>query len=319
MKKKDAPKVNFFDGVNKKLIYLLSLSLVIVSTIALSFVHAKGVEPKDAPVALSTPIPTLRPMPKPVFTGTSISPIISAQGALVLEVATNTILFEKNPDTKLLPASTTKIISALVAMDYYKKDDVATVGDRKIEGQKMGLTSGERLYAWDLIEALLVYSANDAAITLAENYPGGEKAFVDAMNRKNEDLGLSDTHFENPVGYDGVGNYTTSRDLVKASVYAVKIPYFADIVSRDHVEIASLETEKNYNLKSTNELLTEVDGVLGVKTGWTENARENLVTYLVRDNRKLMIALLGSQDRFGETKELINWVFENYQWKVISD
>ena len=101
------------------------------------------------------------------------------------------------------------------------------------------------------------------------------------------------------------------------SEQAMNNPYFAKIVATESYLAESVGGEIRHKLVNINELIGEVDGVLGVKTGWTENARENLVTYIERDGHSVMIALLGSQDRFGETKELINWIFENYSWEEV--
>ncbi|MFV1917656.1 MAG: D-alanyl-D-alanine carboxypeptidase family protein, partial [Patescibacteria group bacterium] len=219
-----------------------------------------------------------------------------------------------NPDKPLLPASTTKIITALIAMDYYRKDAVVRVGRIKTEGQRMGLIFGEEITVDSLLKGLLIASANDAAEVLAQGYPGGKEAFVAAMNRKATEVNLDNTNFTNPSGFDTVGHFSTARDLVRISSHAMQIPYFSEIVGTGEALVESVDGRFVHKLVNVNELVGEVEGVLGVKTGWTENARENLVTYVERDGRRVMIAVLGSQDRFGETKELIDWIFENYEW-----
>jgi D-alanyl-D-alanine carboxypeptidase len=181
----------------------------------------------------------------------------------------------------------------------------------------MGLINGEKMKVEDLLYGLLVYSANDAAEVLAQNYPGGRDAFVGAMNAKAVELHLENTSFKNPTGLDGNGHVTTARDLIRGASLAMQIPEFARIVGTKQAVVKSENGKIVHRLTNINELLGVVEGVLGVKTGWTENARENLVTYIERDNKKIMIALLGSQDRFGETKELIDWIFANYAWKEV--
>ena len=111
---------------------------------------------------------------------------------------------------------------------------------------------------------------------------------------------------------------STARDLVRLSSVAIKNETFAQIVATKEEVVKSQDGKISHKLVNLNKLVGEVEGVLGVKTGWTENARENLVTYVDRGGHKVMIALLGSQDRFGETKELIEWIFKNYEWKEIS-
>lgn len=256
-------------------------------------------------------------VPIPVLTGQSY-PIFSAQAALAIDLDSGIVLYEKDPDKLLLPASTTKIVTALVAMDYYLPYEILSVPNIKFEGQRMRLVFGEKLSMDSLMKGLLIFSANDAAEVLASEFPGGREAFISAMNAKARQLNLDNTEFKNPSGLEAVGHVSTARDLIRVSEIAMENPYFAEIVGTKETKVTSVDGKIEHKLTNINELLGSVDGVAGVKTGWTENARENLVTYIERDGRKIMIALLGSQDRFGETKELIEWIFENYKWEEVS-
>jgi D-alanyl-D-alanine carboxypeptidase (penicillin-binding protein 5/6) len=269
--------------------------------------------------------------PLPVLNSGATFPILSAQAVLAVDVTSGVSLYEKDPDKKLLPASTTKIVTALTAMDYFSPGDILTVKNVSVEGQKMHLVPGEKITFDDLLYGLLVYSANDAAEVIAQNYclralactgqtaTGicGRDAFVAAMNAKARELSLIDSHFTNPVGLDGAGHFTTARDLIRASEVAMQYPHFAEIVATKEKVVKSTDGKLAHYLANVNELLGKVDGVLGVKTGWTEAARENLITYIVRDNRKVMLVVLGSSDRFGETKGLIDWIFTNYKWEEV--
>ena len=258
--------------------------------------------------------------PLPVLGANTFYPVLSAQGVYAVDVDSGISLYEKNPDAPLLPASTTKIITALVALDYYQLDSVLTVGKEvNVTGQKMRLYPGEKMKVEDLLYGLLVYSANDAAEVLAKNYEGGYDAFINAMNAKAQSLSLANSHFDNPVGLDGNSQRSTARDLVRVSEVAMRNPTFSKIVGTKDKVVTDVSGKILHNLKNVNELLGIVTGVVGVKTGWTESSRENLVTYIVLDNHKIMIALLGSSDRFGETKELINWIFENYNWQEVKN
>ena len=302
-----------------KFLYLLILGFVFIASSALVLSKKKVVEAVLQVVApevkqMSKEYP---PLPKLSLNSTPF-PIISAQAALVIDLDSMISLYEKNPDTPLLPASTTKIVTALVAMDYYSDDSILTVDGLRIPGQTMGLVRGETLTAKSLLEGLLIYSANDAAEVLAENFAGGRSAFIQAMNTKAEDLKLINSHFENPTGFDNGTHYSTARDLIRVSQVAMQNPRFARIVRIKEETVTSVDGKTKHKLASTNQLLGLVPGVLGVKTGWTEEARENLVTYLERDGHRVMFALLGSQDRFGETKELINWIFTNYKWERVT-
>jgi len=298
-----------------KLLYLSILSFVFVTSTALLL--TKNSVPLRSRIVTNEKAFT----PVPVLASDSSFPIISAQAALAVDLNSGVSLYEKNPDKSLLPASTTKIVTALTAMDYYPRDTVLTVGKVGIDGQKMGLVTGEKIKVSDLLYGLLVYSANDAAKVLAQNYCAGtcgEAAFVQAMNVKALHLSLKNTKFSNPAGLDdGDGHMTTARDLVRVSSVAMQIPEFAKIVGTKSIVVKSTDGKIVHRLTNINELLGKVAGVEGVKTGWTEGARENLVTYINRDNHKVMIAILGSQDRFGETRELIDWIFGNYSWQPV--
>jgi D-alanyl-D-alanine carboxypeptidase len=202
-------------------------------------------------------------------------------------------------------------------MDYYLPETVIKVGNVSVEGQKMRLVPGEEIKVSDLLYGLLVYSANDAAEVLAQNYMGGREAFIDAMNIKAKELNLNHSHFTNPAGLDDDTLTSTAKDLTRVATIAMQNPYFSEIVRTKEKVVKSVDGKIVHRLTNVNELLGKVDGVMGVKTGWTENARENLVTYVDRNNHKIMIAILGSQDRFGETKELINWIFKSYEWQEV--
>jgi D-alanyl-D-alanine carboxypeptidase (penicillin-binding protein 5/6) len=293
-----------------RFLYLSLLSFVFIATTALAF-PSKTRLPEgetDEYIKLAS-LPTL---PKAVT-----FPILSAQAALAVDLDSGVTLYEKNPDAPYLPASTTKIVTALVAMDFYPLDSVLTVGNAKIEGRRMGLLWGEKIKVDGLLYGLLMFSANDAAEVLAANFPGGRDTFVAAMNLKARELHLENSSFSNPSGLDEDVQVTTARDLIRIADYAMQNPHFAEIVRTKSAEVKSVDGRISHKLVNINELVGSVDGVLGVKTGWTEEARENLATYIERDGRRVMIVVLGSQDRFGETKELIEWIFENYEWKEV--
>lgn len=254
----------------------------------------------------------------PVLKDKNSFPVLTAQGVYAYDVDSGVVLYEKNPDMILFPASTTKIITALVAMDSYTMDQVLNVGTLKVVGSKMGLLWHEQMTTHDLLYGLLVLSANDAAEVFASNYPEGREGFVAKMNEKAKELHAYNTNFKNPSGLDQDGQMTTAKDLARIASQAMQKPEFAQIVGTKEYTAKSADGNIVHPLSNRNELLGKVDGVLGIKTGWTENARENLVTYVNRNNRKVIISLLGSQDRFSETEELINWIYENFEWKNLS-
>lgn len=308
------PKSQPFDKKNNFMFFVAICFVFMVSVGMLLYSESL---PKNDPMPQTKLNPKVFP-PNPVLGTTTTFPILSAQAVLAVDEKSGVPLYEKNPDAPLLPASTTKIVTALVSLDFYNLDDVLIIGPGvKVEGQKMGLVVGEQIRAEDLLYGLLVYSANDAAVALAENYPGGYPAFIEAMNKKAKDLHMANSRFENPVGLDGNAQRSTARDLVRVTEVAMKDPVFAKIVGTKRIIVTDVTGSFKYDLKNLNILLGSVEGVNGVKTGWTESARENLVTSIERNGHTITIALLGSQDRFGETKELIDWIFASYNWEEV--
>ena len=250
----------------------------------------------------------------PVSNNISV-PQLSARAVLAKDLTSNTILYQKDAKVSFPIASTTKIMTALVASEYFKQNSIlrvkigATVG-----GSKVGLIPGEDLSFRSLLYGMLLNSGNDAAFTLAENYPGGVSEFVSAMNRKAADLDLQNTHFDNPAGFDSPTHYSSAKDLAKITEEALKNASLSRIFATKQTDIVSLDKKYTHSLANLNKLLSQVRGVLGVKTGFTEEAKENLVTYVDREGHQVLIVVLGSDDRFGESTKLIEWVYSNFQW-----
>ncbi|MGB9911364.1 MAG: D-alanyl-D-alanine carboxypeptidase family protein [Microgenomates group bacterium] len=269
---------------------------------------------------INFPIPPL--FSYPVNQNKELPPKLTARSVVVMDKNSSVVLYSRNENLWVLPASTTKIMTALVALDYYPLEKVLTVGKIEALGQKMDLKEGEKITVLNLLYGLLVSSANDAALVLAQNYPGGVPGFVSAMNFKAKQLNLINTYFANPTGLDSDKegkilldySYTTALDLARLTSWALNNSLFKKIVSTQKVTVTDISGKIVHPLYNLNLLLGSEEGVLGVKTGWTEEAGECLVTYVQRDNKEIIIVVLGSKDRFGETKKLINWVFNNFQW-----
>ncbi len=242
-------------------------------------------------------------------------PFFTARAVLVKDLGTGTILYQKDSNISYPIASTTKIMTALVASEYFKQNSVLIVGSSaNIPGSRVGLTYGEDLTFRSLLYGMLLNSGNDAAFTLAENYPGGLLGFVSEMNKKVIELGLKNTRFNNPAGFDSPTHYSSASDLAKITIEAIKNPTLARIFATKETNIVSVNKKYTHRLFNLNRLLSDVQGVLGVKTGRTEGAKENLVTLVERNNHKILLVILGSDDRFGETTGLINWAYSNFQW-----
>ncbi len=237
---------------------LLTFVFITSSALALSRFNEK-------PIVIREKIELMSFTPIPELSDSSNFPILSAQAALAVDIDSGLSLYEKNPNTPYLPASTTKIITALVAMDNYSLETNLTVGKFWVEGQKMGLREGEKIRVDDLLQGLLIFSANDAAEVLALNYPGGRSAFIDAMNEKARTLSLENSNFKNPTGLDGNGHSSTARDLVRVSEVAMRNKKFAQIVATKEKSVTSVDGKIAHKLINLNELVGKVEGVLGLK------------------------------------------------------
>lgn len=246
-------------------------------------------------------------------------PDLTAEGIMIVDLPSNVTLYEKHANNKFNPASTTKITTALVALDHYQLDDILTVGRVETEGRTMKLISGEKMTFESLLYGALVHSANDAAYTIAENYPGGVVNFVKAMNQKVETINLKDTHFGNPIGFDDEFTYTTPVELTKIAKMALNNKTLSKIVGTKAITVSDVDYANFHSLTSVNELLGKIAGVAGVKTGYTENGGEILVSEIKKNGHSVLMVVLKSQDRFKETTILIDWIFNNFAWKNITD
>lgn len=244
------------------------------------------------------------------------TPSVSAYGVYAIDLDKGEVLYEKNSQTRLAMASTTKIMTALIASKYFKAGEVLTVPSQAlVGGSSMDLYPGEMMTFRSLLYGMLLNSGNDAAFTIALNYPGGLDNFVTQMNNKALEMGLKNTHFTNPAGFDNPGHYTSASDMVAIAKEFSSDPLLAKIVATKETSVVSYDKSKFHPLLNLNRLLGE-DGVVGIKTGKTEASGENLVTLVERDNHRVLIVLLNSVDRFGETKSLYDWIFTNYSWRV---
>lgn len=255
------------------------------------------------------------PAPYPVFQNKNLFPRLTAESIYVIDVDSMVTLYEKNADKPLLPASVTKIMTALVVLENYPLNQVLAFDGAKIEGNGFGLKKGEQMSVENLLYGALVGSGNDAAYVLASNFPSGLNGFVERMNRKAEELNLLNTHFVNPMGLDQEGQYSTAKDLAMLSIAALKNPRFARIVATPALSITDITGRTIHNLKNTNELVSEDSGFTGIKTGWTENAGECLVALYNKDSHRIITVVLHSQDREKETKQITGWFLDNFVWE----
>ncbi|MDO8429011.1 MAG: D-alanyl-D-alanine carboxypeptidase family protein [Candidatus Daviesbacteria bacterium] len=241
-------------------------------------------------------------------------PEISAVASLVWDLDSDTVLFSKEVDKKVPIASTTKIMTALVATKYFKPNQILTVYDlSEAGGSSMGLKKGEQIMFRGLLYGLLLNSGNDAAFTIADNYPGGRASFIAAMNQEVFQMGLLSSKFDNPAGFDSPNHYSSASDLAKISVLALEDPYLVRIFATRETSVSSVDKSYTHHLTNLNKLL-DLPGVIGIKTGTTPQAKENLVGLVEIKDRKILTIVLGSDNRFKETEKLLKWVEQNFSW-----
>jgi D-alanyl-D-alanine carboxypeptidase len=243
-------------------------------------------------------------------------PVLSAKTAIALDRDSQVVLFEKNARIRFSTASTAKIMTALVALDHYALDDVLRIQTAYVEGSGLRFQVGEQFRFEDLLYAMLLPSANDAAVALADNYPGGKVAFVAKMNEKAEQLHLSDTHFIDPIGIEDDGDYTTALDLARLATVASHDVIFSRITGTQNKLITNRAFTRSYPLQNLNKLLG-YNGVIGMKTGTTEGAGEVLVTSAIINNHPVIIIVMNSTQRFIDTQMLLEFIKENVSYVAL--
>ncbi len=258
-----------------------------------------------------TAIQPIKIQPIPI-TNNAPPPFVTAEGVYVVELDSFSTLYEKNSQAKFFPASTTKIITALVAADLYQPDKIITINQASVEGQIMNLVPNERITAENLLYGILVHSGNDAAYALANEH--GFNNFIQMMNTKAQEIGMKNSHFKNPAGLDDMEQMTTPFDLALAGRELLQNPYLRKMVSTKEIIISDVDYRQFHTLTNVNKLLGEVQGLGGLKTGYTELAGENLVSFYRKDNHDYIIVILKSQDRFLDTRTIVTWIDSNVQY-----
>jgi D-alanyl-D-alanine carboxypeptidase len=244
---------------------------------------------------------------------------LNTRAAIVIDLSSDRVLYAKNADDRLPMASITKIMTALVALDSYNNrlNTVITVPIEATEvtGSKMSLYAGEQLTAHNLLKGTLIESANDAGMTLAYAISGTPEQFAVLMNQKAQELGLTDTNFTNPIGFDNDNHYSTAKDLAELTRVAMDNKIFASIVSTQTTTVKDVTGKFVHKLVTTNKLLGQYQNVIGVKTGTTEEAGESLVAAVRGDSGQIVVAvLLDSPNRFQEGMKALDWALKAYSW-----
>ena len=249
--------------------------------------------------------------------GTTQLPTINSRAYVVIDRNSNTILIGKNENQRKKMASTTKIMTALVVIEHCNLSDIVEVSKKSAStsGSRLGLKTGDKITVYDLLYGLMMRSGNDAAVALAEHISGSITDFANLMNEKAKNLGLSNTHFVTPHGLDEDEHYTTAYELALLSNYAMNNEIFAKIVGTKNYTITLNGYPKT--LTNTNELLGVLNGVYGIKTGFTNGANRCLVTCCKRGNMDIICVVLGADTKKYRTTDsikLIEYSFNNFTY-----
>lgn len=281
--------------------------LLLALTLAGSPVAAASTTPSSA----ATDEPTSGPQPAQFQTS---PPQLSAESWILYDETFDRRLGSRQPDERRAIASTTKMMTALVVLEHASLEEWTVVSERAaaVGEAEIGLVAGERLTVEDLLVALLVDSANDAATALAEHVGGTVERFVGLMNLQARELGLYNTRFANPHGLDEPGHYSTAADLLTLARAGMAYPVFADLVRTPLAPFPADPLGHSRRARTTNTLLRSYPGAFGIKTGFTAEAGLALVAGADRDGRRLYSVVLGSEDHFADTAALLEYGFSAF-------
>ncbi|MGD8189360.1 D-alanyl-D-alanine carboxypeptidase family protein [Brevibacillus ginsengisoli] len=243
--------------------------------------------------------------------------MINAESAVLIDATTGTVLFEKNPDMRQFPASTTKIATGIYTIEYGHLDDLVTVSHkaRTVEGTRVYLGEGEQVQLHKLLYGLLMNSGNDAAIAIAEHMAGSTDEFANRVNQFLKDrLNLKNTHFTNPHGLHDPNHYTTASDMAKIAQYAMFNPVFREIVATKKLPWDGKEWKTV--LVNHNQMLWSYEGTTGIKNGFTDQAKHALVESAKRGNSEFIAVVMKGDSRnlnYRDVTKMLDYAFANYE------
>ncbi|MDI6874639.1 serine hydrolase [Candidatus Solincola sp.] len=293
-------------------VLLLLLAILLVAGATTAWV-GRGEEGRARVFEL--PASNLEDLREQYVPGGISEPDIPARAAVLMEAESGEILWEKNADLELPMASTTKIMTAVITLENASLDEKVVVSERASStGESSAwLEKGEVLTVEQLLHALMVQSANDSAVALAEHVAGSVEAFVEMMNRKAVELGAEHTRFANPHGLDQRGHYTTARDLARIAAYAMRNPVFRELVISDGYQIPWPGHPYNRVMVNHNKFLKLYPYATGIKTGYTEGAGKCLVASAAKDGRELISVILNGGDSYwDQAVQLMDHGFQDF-------
>lgn len=292
----------------KKPILLLLLLLAIIGPILVWYgLHQPAITDT---YRLRTEFPPLLLLP-----GSERGPRVYAAAAVLIESKSGAILYAKNADQRRAPASTTKIMTAIVALEKGDLNKIITVSPRaaRTGGSTIHLKPGDRLSLKELLEGVMLRSGNDGSMAVAEGVAGSIQSFTELMNLKAKEIGAINTNFRNPHGLRAPSHYTTALDLALMARYGLADRFFANLVKKKTAVLEWQERRKSVEVRNTNRLLWYLEGADGVKTGTTNEAGHCLVASATRDRKQLIAVVLNSSDRWGDSQRLLEYGFQEFE------
>lgn len=222
-------------------------------------------------------------------------------------------VWQRQPQRHLPPASLTKLMTALLAVEQDKLDAIASIGRSAAHesGTRIGIKTGETFRVRDLLAAALIDSANDACHALADSVAGSEARFVQSMNERARQLGMRDTHFVNACGHDVAGHYSSAHDLALLAHAVLEHPEIVELTAQRGMRIATVDGSRSFAFSSKNALIGRYRGALGLKTGYTPNAGKCLVAYAERDGIKVLLVMLHGNDRWWDAADILDLAFDH--------
>ena len=260
------------------------------------------------------PLPNTRPVPEG-----DVLPNVTATSAIVIEASTGHVIYSRNPDAPMFPASTTKIMTLILALERGGLDDIVTVSENAFnaQGSTLWLDTGERIPLQDLLYGMMLVSANDASVAIAEHIDGNVPNFAAHMTQRAAELGATNTNFTNPHGLPDDNHYTTARDLALITRYGLQLPGFEEIVTTTEMAFGWIHDDNNKTIRTENQLLWTYNGCNGVKTGYTERAGRCVVCSAKRNGIQLISVVLDGLYMWNDSIILLDYGFENISTETI--
>lgn len=274
-------------------------------------------QPPGSTIASISSVPLPAPTRSaPRYIGSTPAPEIDARGAVIIDEASGAVLYDHNAYEAVPPASLTKIVTAVIALEAADPESwvhVADVDYRQMPGSSVvGLVPGDCFRLRDLVYGLMLPSGNDAALAIARYQAGSDANFIHLMNTLVSRIGLSSSHFTDPHGLGSPEHVMSAYDVAMVSRYAMTLPMFREVVA---ARSWTASGDRDLSMLNVNSFLSRYAGGDGVKTGFTEEAGRTLSASATRDGHRLYVVLLNADDRYGDAQALLDWAFENHAWE----